>query len=1012
MAELEKTRVVIPLSGGQDTGMDPRALRPPSLAICKDAMWRETGGIQKRYPYAALGTSILGGGTISSIRRITTRGDELIAFTDDTIYSWSESDAKWVSKGEYHATTVTEKTIFAENYSQYDCRRAELGDCVVVVWSEYSSATEEVKVAAYDKTTGNELLAPYALSNARRPRLIALTNKILLFYWDSTGTAIKGLALTPGTLSTDVAAAATTVVAAAGASPRYDVTQRTSTSAVLVSNLNPVTSYYVVSVTEALALSGSTKVRECATGPTIALTDAGDYIAIFRYDATSVAYEADILVASDLGDTAHVSISIEATADNIWQAAAAFKSTADSGEYRCYVFYSEAPDSTDETWYCRYNWVDTGGSTGTAAVFLFQMATATSAWDHNGQIFVWLDFAQDSDTTRGLDPDIALQNTLFLATLDTESGAPRGGQGKVIGKASAGASAGFNNSASYYPIVQNPDTNIYTMIVGVRRRIPIDGVWSYDNATPRELTVEFDADEARRTAQLGETLFITGSQILQYDGRYPVELGFHIWPNFYSGADTGAGSLAAGDYTWYVSAAWINARGELERSTSVLPTQVTIGASRECTLTIGNLFPTLKKGTRSNIIIEVWRTLVDPIVGAPCYLTTNPNPYVASGDNCHLVNSPTSATQTWIDSLVDSSADDREPFPEATGILESLAPPAATIILASGDRLFLAGISYDPNLVWYSKLRNSEELPSFNDALSISVPPSGGDITALGFLNEILIVFCEHAIWALAGDGYDNTGAGQNYGPARLISTDVGAENADVVAAVPDGLFFHSSKGWYLLGRDWVPRYVGGEVSNYDGDTWVAVNVLEDDHHIRCMSTSRMLVFDYEAKQWSEWPIVGEHACVWQGKHCYVSDTGAGVYYDTQAAGGGHSLIVETGWIDFNDPLTEKLFGDIVILGEYRSAHDLRIDLYRDYDSATAFQTKTWTVSPTTVGGPEIVRHSPSINLMKALKIRITSRAVGLASAEAGEGLKLTRLELEVAIEPGLGHELPPAQKQ
>jgi hypothetical protein len=59
------------------------------------------------------------------------------------------------------------------------------------------------------------------------------------------------------------------------------------------------------------------------------------------------------------------------------------------------------------------------------------------------------------------------------------------------------------------------------------------------------------------------------------------------------------------------------------------------------------------------------------------------------------------------------------------------------------------------------------EAVAFNDTLSVTVDQRGGPITALAVLDDKLLIFKESAIFALAGDGPSNTGAGQDYGAPR-----------------------------------------------------------------------------------------------------------------------------------------------------------------------------------------------------------------------------------------------------
>ena len=104
-----------------------------------------------------------------------------------------------------------------------------------------------------------------------------------------------------------------------------------------------------------------------------------------------------------------------------------------------------------------------------------------------------------------------------------------------------------------------------------------------------------------------------------------------------------------------------------------------------------------------------------------------------------------------LDNFADATLTGKEAFGENGDVLENLAPPPATIIAATQDRIFLAGLSDNPYRVVYSKLRGESEVAAFHDALAIELPPDGGDITALGFLNETLVVFKETAVFALPG---------------------------------------------------------------------------------------------------------------------------------------------------------------------------------------------------------------------------------------------------------------------
>jgi hypothetical protein len=361
--------------------------------------------------------------------------------------------------------------------------------------------------------------------------------------------------------------------------------------------------------------------------------------------------------------------------------------------------------------------------------------------------------------------------------------------------------------------------------------------------------------------------------------------------------------------------------------------------------------------------------------------------------------------------MADSDLVTKEAHP-ALAVLDNLAPPPASIIAADADRVFLAGIASRPNTVAYSKIREPGRVVSFNGFLTADVPEAGGPITALALLNETLVAFCERAIYALPGQGFDNLGGGQNYGPARLISVDVGAQSQETIGVTPDGILFHSEKGWYMLDRGFGVRYVGAPVDRFDGDTFVAVHVLETKHQIRCLSTSRCLVFDTIAQQWSEWGLANAvGAVIWDGVYHYATATDVLAEQSDFTGGSGYSLDIETAWIKLSGLAGYAKLRRLHFLGEYRSAHDLRIRIGKDYNESAYIDDKTWTVSPTTVGGPEQVRHGVSQPKGTAFRVRITDQAVGTATPPVAEGLALTGLTFEVGLKRG-GRRGPVAQKQ
>jgi hypothetical protein len=1002
-------KLSIPLAAGLQQKQDPRAMELPGLTICVDAQFDEVGGLQTRYPFTTTGTGVtvfsdtVPPPTLSDIRRIVPNGNELLCFTKDTLYSWNAQLSKWVDKGTHLAVKLHEETVFATTGDQINTDRAELNGTVVYSWEEGPSGSESGYVAAVDSTTGSILMAPTSVAGSRL-RLTALTTKIALSFYDGFG-SVDCYMLDPA----DPNAAFSdpeTVLSNAGvgtsAGPYFDIVKQPGAdAAVFVVGASAAAAYTIGTIAADLTVTRTSKARNSVAPIAVSCEPTGASAQVIRGDGSDI--RGDLITISTLADV-YTAQAIGTFSGTLNQIAAAHRSTQDSSLYRCYAFWTAGQAFTTSGWKTKYNWVSTGNTLGTQADLAIRLSLASRAFDHDGRIYVWGVFAgaaQSADVGLLL-YQAELQNSYFLYRDDAF----------LCAKAAAGKAAGFVEDQGFLGNVQSTGDG-YAWCGGVRTRINLDGGKSnYSAREPRLVLATFDSDEARRCVRLGRTLYVTGGEILQYDGRQLAEVGFHVFPWNYSGSLTGASGLADGDYGIKSSYRWMNAAGETERSAAPVvgtttvsggPKQISVGEIPELNYThkVANL-----------AAIEVWRTAVNPTADSPFYLVTSPDPgATGSATNEYLENRSELSVEVVIDDYADATLISKETNPENGGYLESIAPPAATIIAASADRIFLAGVAGDPDRVWYSKLRNDGEIASFHETLTIAIPKEGGAITGLGFLNETLIVFRETAIYAIPGDGYDNTGGGGNYGPARILSTEVGATNHESIALEPGGLVFQSSKGKYRLNRGWAVDYIGAPVSDYDDEEVLSVHVVESQHQIRWLTSSRMLVLDYLVNQWAEWTVADAvHSCLWSGVH-YVAEDAAVKKQQSTYTGVDYGIDIETAWIPLGQIQGFGRVWQILVLGEYRSAHEVCVRLARNY-SDTYFQTKYWTVSPTTVGGPLQVKHGPSIQELQAIKIRLTATSTGVeGDPPDGEALKLTALALELGVERGLNR-LPAAQTQ
>lgn len=864
-------------------------------------------------------------------------------------------------------------------------------------------------------------------STGTRPRLVACETRFLLFWIDTSDVAhdLVAISIDPADLASTVTPGG--VVIESGINDYYDVVQVPGEdTAIGAVRLTPTTSYELFSVPADNPgdAAVATAARECDGPIAVACTPDGTQVQVIR--ATSAGIKGDLITIATLADTAHINKAVGAEAVSIFQIAACFRSTPDGGEHRCYAFWhyqEEAAGSVD--WATKVNYVDTAGSLGVAAVLVRKAAVASRAFDHDGRIFVHVVFAMSSTTLR--DFKMQLQSTYFLYRDD----------GLLTAKIAPVHAGGFPPSRGRLPHVQLVDDATYAWCATERRIVRISPTTrGYEDRGPRDVKITFDSNEARRCVRLGQTLYVTGGEIMQYDGLRLVELGFHVYPwRLIAVEDDGDGEAEDGTYAFKATMRDTNARGERDRSTTATHSdaEVSGGTPQGFDITVTPLYITHRhfvSGSDRNPAIEIWRSEKDAGPGADFFLVTSKDP-IDIGANGYLANDPTQTTQQFDDEFSDDDLANEEANPENGGVLENLSPPAATIILANDDRLFLAGIAGDRDRVWYSKQRNDGEVASFHDALVINVPTAGGTITGLAFHNETLTVFRETAVYRIPGEGLDNVGGGQNFGPAFDVSLDVGAVNQESILDTPLGTIFKSRKGWQMIDRGWGIQYIGGPIKNYDAEEVLAVDLLETQHHVRVLTSARVLLWNYPATpeegrgQWAEWTVDdGVHAALWNGAHVYLAATGPmvqqAVFEDLT-----YGLDVETTWIKPLDLQGEVMIDKLLVLGEYRSAdfNALRIRAKYNYDDATYVDDRYWDVSPTTVGGPLQLKIGLKRPRCQSFKLRLTpvvktelvpeeGPPVISYSPPSGEALKLTGLALRVGAMGDLYNQLPAEQRK
>lgn len=999
----------IPLAKGMQQLADERALEPPSLAVCEDAVFDEVGGIQERNEFAT--------GTVSSpgtIKRLAVHGDTLLAFTKDKLYAWVEYDGgDWIEVDDHLACTISESDEAYAKADQDEVDCAELSGVRLWSWIQGGSSPE-LWLVALDAGTGQVIAGPYqdtSLTTPERIRVLAFNTRFIVFAYDGGATPdavyYKAIhpttGLTGSTTGFGIESSFATGLSAGYGDISYDVRRIDGTDTAAFVYNTSTTAYAIRTISGAgggapTLGTESAKARDCRFAVAVATLSDGACI-VFRAEAAS-ALRADILDTS-LADTGNVDVSIGTHFGDVPWMTAAFEDPSDSGGGTevAHVLYSDtsAPFRRASIQY--------GGTVDQSMeTLLGTLKLCSHAFSHDGRVYAWAAYdlpsaaAGDLDAASGFTSK--LQASYFLIRDD----------GQLFAKALANVASTVSTSYNL-PSVQSLGSNQFLMPGIQKRRITVgeDSSDAYAERSPARVVLEFDDNKARTMERLGRTSYLPGAQVVQFDGSGLYEVGFHYAPDYISGTFASSGNLTAGDYVYFCTYLWTNATGDTERSATLSYGKGTATASQKLgTVVTRRSAATRKKDANNAIAVELWRSQVNPTPASPFFLASDPNPENTSGANAYVANATdgTSASLSLADDeLSDTALAGKEASQLLAGVLQPIAPSAATILFAGANRICLAGAPRAPGRIYYSKLwPGPGEVVSFNDQLFVDLPSEAGAVTAGAFLNETLVAFTATAVYTLPGVGFDNTGGGQNYGPARRIAIDVGALYQDAIGVIPEGILFQSQKGWHLLDRSWSVRYVGAPIADYDGDTVLAVHSMPSKHQVRVVTDSRVLVWDQRADAWSEWNIASPVSSVlWNGSHVISNSSGSAVLVEDTTSRAGN-LDIEIPWIKTADIQGFAKGRFIRVLGETVSTgKTLRVRIAYDYDDSSWTDDKTWTISPDTAGAPLRVRHRFSQPRCEAFKVRLT--------APTG-GIKLTALSVEYKPRRGLPRNMPAAQTQ
>ena len=1007
----------VPFLGGLDTKSDPKSLAIGVLPKLENGVFSRRGSIIKRNGYDGVKLRDTSNNDINNTKVISARDDELFMTTVDSLYSYDSNNQKFIDRGAFRRVKITGEEVARNVYEQTVPDRAETNGVVVYAWEDSRGG---VRYSVIDKNTGAKYIDDVQISaTGEEPRCIAIGTYLHVIYAETGNTDLDDFIIDT---YNPTGGSSSTIANDLDSDGIFSVCQGHNDT-------------YALFVWKSTATNDLRWGRLLASGTTENKGDTGAAHGVYRH-ISCFADEDRLAILSVVDGTGVGSVHdlyvvfVDSPASSLTYDQMHGITTPNEG-YRHSIclandkFYAIYEDDTGviKQWTAA---APGGGSSVEGTVAYGYMSGG--AFTYQNKVYFICQHQSNID----------LQNCNFVLEAPDD---PSSDQAALISQFEYGdafavtpgpsGSIPYKGKASVWDLGDGQ----FSYACNIRRRFKLDTSAQTAVVTPsitdindinyaagavEDILLDFAADDYT-FATLNNVAYTAGGLLWHFDGSAAVETGFTLFPELditvgatsHTAVSLGAGSLTAGTRGYRVYYEWINDKGHRIRSHAI-SFSVAFSGSDEATLTIPNLYFTRK----DDVIITVYRTVAG---GTAYYRVSDVDPSNTSGDNKFILNDRTATTVSFTDAITDANLTDNEQDP-GDSVLASLPVPPGNVITASRRRVYLSGGLIPDNRIYYSKLVTSGQQVEFNDRLYIEVDEKGGPVTGLSVLNDRLVIFKERHIFYVAGDGPNNLGAGDFQQPVE-ITTDVGCIDPRTIVEIPQGVMFLSNRGIYLLHDNFQVTYIGQNVEAYNDQTFVSAELLPDENIVYFLTSSGVtLAFDYLFGQWSVFTNhEGDSAVFWNNTYVYLDRSRSKIYLSNKDVylddGQEYAFVLKTAPLRPDD-LQRRFFAHrILVLGEYHSEHDIKLDVYRDRDgypiNSKTFDTDdfidkvTWG-SQATWGADSVwggtgqdyqFQYTPGHSEYQTISIELTEVPSG---EQPGQAFEITEVALEWSEAGGL----------
>lgn len=1022
-------------AAGIDEKVDPWVIEAPRLAQLVNGAFTKNGQIRKRFGFGVQSRNISGGGTLGAAVRIGFRKAEQLLVDGHSLYAYSSGLSALSLSPNTKIDQVPELTAtrsFIDNASvtAWDpdvgvINVAGSPAFEIYAWTNgNASANGDVFVNVIDASTGASVFRQFQLTSGgtyNDPHVCIVGTTAVIVYVDGTAGAIKCRrfsALSPTTwavqqtLATDVQLTSGAVAFdAIGLTDRFVVGYESNIAAPRL-RFRSFDSAGVAIASAVLTGENNTGFLSISMGYATSTSDP--ILVVYSYTGnTKLGWLNATTLATNLGPT---------TISNTWQtlSSASVKLDANTASI---VLNVQASGSVPPFW--SYKVAINNGITGVEHR-MWNFAATARPFVVGGRAYAFGAAVGASATgsvvsTQIVDLQTDQNNTIpnhrpvaTIAPRITSQSVPRTLFNSLSNVATMSAS-------SFMTIGTILRSNSPAAAIGMTR-------------------VLINAAHTNRfqMLEMGENLHLTGGVPSYYDGRGVYEIGFLTFPNasaITATPSTTGGSMAAGTYLYVFTYEQTDAAGQRHRSAGSVQKLVTVGGTVNGSVAFTNI-PNLMLTTRQDndnagtppVEIVIYRSIVG---GTTLYRLTSESTVAA------LQNSTSNQFTSFTDIYNDNGSAANVPLATMPllyttgGVLDNVCPPSSTLSVVHRGRLWLSGCD-DPRQVWFSKQFVTGEAIAFCDSFTFTIEDKN-PITALGSLDDVLVIFTRSSIYLMSGDGPTDSGVGNNFSTPERIASDVGCTEPRSVVLTPDGLMFQGEQGLMLLDRSHSVSYIGHAVEDsVQAKPVITSAVVKPDQNEVAFSVQDtsgsiglILVYDYVQKAWAQndvWdsvqagPLAPIISAARSPSGVYTIATNLGLVMtergvnDSSAYRDGTqwvTLKITTAWLKLMGLQGFQRIRRLGLLLNQQTPHGLTVAIAFDYRPSAA-QTETITSTQLAVLSPPIQpmfrigSHNGASPRAESIQVQLTDAAPSPQSPATGQGSFFVGLALEIARKPGL----------